>query len=52
MAERAAGLLLISVHHVRVIPTDDEFHLRAVALQSAIEEDIANGKIPFFVSST
>nr|CAH0108674.1 unnamed protein product [Daphnia galeata] len=24
----------------------DEFHLRAVALESAIEEDIANGKIP------
>jgi hypothetical protein len=28
------------------IMSDDEFHLRAVALQSAIEEDIANGKIP------
>ncbi len=35
--------------NVRVIPTDDQFHLRAFALKSAIAEDVANGKIPFFV---
>jgi hypothetical protein len=33
------------------MPTDEEFHLGAAALHSAIEEDVANGKIPFFVES-
>ena len=33
----------------RVLPTDDDLHLRASTLQAAIEEDRANGKIPFFV---
>lgn len=36
----------------RVLPTDDDLHLRASTLQAAIEEDRANGKIPFFVTAT
>ena len=35
--------------HVRVLQTDENFQLRASTLQLAIEEDRANGKIPFFV---
>ncbi|KAI9554739.1 hypothetical protein GHT06_020015 [Daphnia sinensis] len=48
-AERAG---LLAGVHVRVLPTDDQLHLRADALQSAIKEDTANGKIPFFVVAT
>lgn len=47
-AERAG---LLAGVHVRVLTTDDQLHLRATALQSAIKEDTANGKIPFFVNS-
>jgi len=45
-AERAA---MMGGVHVRVLKTDKNFQLRADTLQAAIEEDRANGKIPFFV---
>lgn len=46
-AERSA---LLAGVHVRVLPSDGELHLRGKTLLEAIEEDKANGKIPFFVS--
>lgn len=48
-AERAA---MMGGVHVRVLKTDENFQLRADTLQAAIEEDRANGKIPFFLTAT
>lgn len=38
--------------HVRLIDVDDEFRLRPDALEAAIREDVAAGRIPFFVCAT
>ena len=45
-AERAG---LLAGVHVRVIATDDQYHLRANAIKLAVDEDRKNGKIPFMV---
>lgn len=45
--EKAA---LIGLVRMRFIEADENLSLRGMALQEAIEEDLANGLIPFWVS--
>ena len=34
---------------IRLLPSDEHFSLRGDTLHSAMKEDMANGKIPFYV---
>ncbi|MGD8586314.1 MAG: pyridoxal-dependent decarboxylase, partial [Chloroflexota bacterium] len=50
--EKGAITLGIGQEGVRTIPTDDDFRLDPQALARAIEEDLAAGWRPFFVTAT
>ncbi|MFN2224088.1 MAG: pyridoxal phosphate-dependent decarboxylase family protein [Candidatus Promineifilaceae bacterium] len=50
--EKGAITLGIGQEGVRTIPTDDDFRLDPQALAQAIEEDLAAGWRPFFVTAT
>jgi len=47
--ERAAMLAGVKI---RLLPSDEHFSLRGDTLHSAMKEDMANGKIPFYVVAT
>lgn len=46
--------MILGLDQVRVLPTsgDSDWTLRPEALEAAIQEDLANGLIPFFVGAT
>lgn len=46
---RAARVLGFPAEHVRILPVDEEFHIRIDELERAVQEDLANGLRPFFV---
>lgn len=48
-AEKAAMIALVKL---RILDTDENFSLRGEPLKKAMEEDKANGLVPFFVSAT
>ncbi|XP_017494245.1 PREDICTED: tyrosine decarboxylase-like [Rhagoletis zephyria] len=48
-AEKAAMIALVKL---RILDTDENFSLRGEPLKRAMEEDKANGLVPFFVSAT
>jgi aromatic-L-amino-acid decarboxylase len=50
--EKAAGIIGIGRDNLRLIEVDDEYAMRPDLLRSAIEEDLAAGHQPFFVSAT
>lgn len=43
---------MISFVKLRILEPDEECSLRGDALRQAMEEDVANGMYPFFVSTT
>jgi histidine decarboxylase len=43
---------LVALTRIRLLPTDEKLCLRGETLEKAIEEDKANGLIPFFVCAT
>jgi aromatic-L-amino-acid decarboxylase len=47
--ERAIDVLGIGVDNLRKLPVDDRFRLRVDALENAIREDRAAGRVPFAV---
>jgi aromatic-L-amino-acid/L-tryptophan decarboxylase len=49
---KAAVLLGIGRDHVREVPVDAAFRMRADALEAMIEEDVRDGHQPFFVAGT
>lgn len=50
--EKGALVLGIGEDKVRKVPFDSEFRMRPEALQQAIEQDLAEGRKPFFVCAT
>jgi len=50
--EKAAIALGIGQENVRKLEVDDEFRMRPDLLASAIEQDLAAGRKPFFVTAT
>lgn len=50
--EKAAIVLGVGRRHVRRIPTDDRFRMRADALDHALREDRSEGRLPFAVVAT
>lgn len=46
-ATRIAG-----IEHLRLVPTDADYALDATALRSAVERDVAQGLVPFYVCAT
>lgn len=50
--EKAAGIAGIGRDNLRAIETDDTHAMRPDALRSAIERDLEEGRLPFFVSAT
>ncbi len=43
---------MIGFVKLRILDTDENFSLRGEMLENAMQEDKANGLIPFFVSAT
>ena len=50
--EKAAGIIGIGRDNLRLIEVDGEYAMRPDLLRAAIEEDLAAGHQPFFVSAT
>jgi aromatic-L-amino-acid decarboxylase len=50
--EKAAGIAGIGRSNLRLISVDDAFALQPEALERAVVEDQATGKMPFFVTAT
>jgi aromatic-L-amino-acid decarboxylase len=50
--EKAAKIAGIGAQHVRLIPVDERFAMRAGALAEQIDHDVAAGLIPCFVCAT
>jgi aromatic-L-amino-acid decarboxylase len=46
---KALRILGFSPCRIRILPTDDEFRLPVAKLESAIQQDIASGSVPFCV---
>jgi aromatic-L-amino-acid decarboxylase len=50
--EKAAGIAGVGRSNLRFIAVDDAFAMRPDALERAVQEDRAAGRIPFFVTAT
>ncbi len=50
--EKGLRIAGIGTSHMRLVPHDDQFAMRADALQRMITDDRTNGLIPFFVCSS
>ena len=50
--EKAAGIIGIGRDNLRLIEVDDQYAMCPAALRAAIEEDLAAGHQPFYVSAT
>jgi len=50
--EKAVRIAGLGTASMRLIETDDQFRMRPDALAAAIEEDLAAGRVPAFVSAT
>ena len=50
--EKSCAIAGIGRQNLRLIETDDEFRMCPKALAQAIEHDIAEGRVPFFVCAT
>jgi len=50
--EKAAMIAGIGRANLRLVPVDEKFAMRPEALAAAIQQDIADGRVPFFVCAT